>query len=861
MVSEAPDPRTFQSWEDAFIYPVPVMRKFEQQLRSNANENREKLRSLVGASYRDLLGTAERIIEMDHQIQDVDATLGVIGRKCNSRRVDKIAQNYSGLLEHRRKMDGERYSFAAQLRVLQNCPTVIRRLLKKGSVLLAAKVLVVSRLLHNNLSKSEDAPPFLGSLKTQLGSLRRKLLSNVDKHFSRSGADIVDILQSMVAFSLATSSTPSDVLRHFHHVRLESITRLVEEGRTNQQHLPKSLKLYVRTLQDTQAIFPNRLSEALVKLKARPLLQDNDVKAIVELDLDVHQRWIADNVRNYTPWPRHDELSASDSEKILKTWAKQAIKSYLGTVRNVLEDLQDPKTVRDVRRDMLETWLSSTQRSLGVDPASILDDLRDAFNDRLRALFSGRAAQLEKVTTELRESLHDWNEVRSDQVTSLWDPSTTSIDTSHGAPAFKQAVIERSHGINASLRRLMGTYDDWSQSLEEVFVVIKEMKDTRWDDDLNVDDDDDEFDLDSRQALLSEDDPRALEDWLHEALSQAFAKLQKDVKGLVEAALASDDQDAPSKAMLILRSLREISQRLSLLSDSTRRKITSPITFPAAITQPLHLSVSKAVATAPLATYKTSLGKLVRARKARARALWEGTPQLPVQPSVPAFKFMNALAQEMAGRGGDLWSPGAVSVLKKEVTDAIGDLLRETVSAIESAAPPPQEAEINEGSHDAQGEAKNEDESKDNESKTAESTEDGNNGQETNGDGEISAQQEPEPAHDDVKSTSSPTSSPTSPAPAPNGTTMDKAQIIDTAAFAAVKKDKLVHLLFDVLYLFRALSLPASAVTDAQESALGDLEKQIQDAVPELDKAAEERLRKGATEYWRRTYLLFALLV
>lgn len=48
MVSEAPDPRTFQSWEDAFIYPVPVMRKFEQQLRSNANENREKLRSLVG---------------------------------------------------------------------------------------------------------------------------------------------------------------------------------------------------------------------------------------------------------------------------------------------------------------------------------------------------------------------------------------------------------------------------------------------------------------------------------------------------------------------------------------------------------------------------------------------------------------------------------------------------------------------------------------------------------------------------------------------------------------------------------------------------------------------------------------------
>jgi len=45
---EAPDPRTFQDWEDAFQYPIPVVRKLEQQLRTNAEVNREKLRSLVG---------------------------------------------------------------------------------------------------------------------------------------------------------------------------------------------------------------------------------------------------------------------------------------------------------------------------------------------------------------------------------------------------------------------------------------------------------------------------------------------------------------------------------------------------------------------------------------------------------------------------------------------------------------------------------------------------------------------------------------------------------------------------------------------------------------------------------------------
>lgn len=45
---EVADPRTFKSWEEAFNYPVPIVKKLEVQLRSTANDNRERLRSLVG---------------------------------------------------------------------------------------------------------------------------------------------------------------------------------------------------------------------------------------------------------------------------------------------------------------------------------------------------------------------------------------------------------------------------------------------------------------------------------------------------------------------------------------------------------------------------------------------------------------------------------------------------------------------------------------------------------------------------------------------------------------------------------------------------------------------------------------------
>ena len=47
-MAEAPDPKTFGSWEDAFQYPIAAVRGMERQLRSDIDSNRERLRSVVG---------------------------------------------------------------------------------------------------------------------------------------------------------------------------------------------------------------------------------------------------------------------------------------------------------------------------------------------------------------------------------------------------------------------------------------------------------------------------------------------------------------------------------------------------------------------------------------------------------------------------------------------------------------------------------------------------------------------------------------------------------------------------------------------------------------------------------------------
>ena len=48
LAAEAPDPKTFKAWEDAFKYPIPAVRRMEQQLRNDISANRERLRTLVG---------------------------------------------------------------------------------------------------------------------------------------------------------------------------------------------------------------------------------------------------------------------------------------------------------------------------------------------------------------------------------------------------------------------------------------------------------------------------------------------------------------------------------------------------------------------------------------------------------------------------------------------------------------------------------------------------------------------------------------------------------------------------------------------------------------------------------------------
>ncbi|KAJ4990634.1 sphingolipid c9-methyltransferase [Stagonosporopsis vannaccii] len=794
MASEAPDPRTFRSWEDAFQYPIPTVRKLEQQLRITADDNREKLRSLVGASYRSLLDTAESIIDMKTQIEQVEAKLGRVGQNCNTRVLDKVSGNVFKMDTYARGSDVERYTFASQLSVLRNAPSVKTRLMRKDDQhLLVAKVLVISRLVHKALSQSKGKPPIVDQLWEKLLSARRKLLRRIDRRLASTAGETTSLVESMCAYALATSSTPSDVLKHFHKVRKDKMVNDLRKGEDGlAERGINALRLCIQTCQDTQTIFPRQLADVLAKLKAHPLIQDPEVRGLYELNLDVHDRWIGDEVQNYTPWPRHDELERSEAERLLHRWSKDTIAAFMQEVKAALRDEDRLAEVASLRQELIETWMLSGPRMAGVKFANVLDDLRDTMNEKLEAIVRKRTEALQDVIKTLTASLGTLTINDTATSLSLWNTTIDGKDLGNGAHTFKTIILNTHQGRNEAVLDVTAAFDDWMNSVLEVKGIVKNMKEARWDDtfvdDIEEVSDDDDLG-ESKQILLSADDPRLLENVTQEAIGHSLQNLGKSLSQVTQDVIDDKDSRSVQKAIFVLRVIRDFGDRIPRLRLQERSS-TFPTPFTTDVLKPLHATLAVFVAHLTMPAYEASLDASIKGRT-QTQILWEGNPALPSQPSPSAFRFLREVNRTMTSLGSDLWAPASVAAVKSKISSDVTRILKKHIEAIKTAKPQTEvEADTQSVTHGADG----------------------------------------------------------------AGTNVDADAASATPAQATELRDqRLKQLTFDALYMQHFFNNEASNL-QATEELIKNMD------VADLNEANLQRLRKNATDYTKKTYLLFALL-
>ncbi|KAH7202020.1 hypothetical protein DER44DRAFT_842129 [Fusarium oxysporum] len=794
---------------------LPQIRAIHKSLHVAIEEKSTRLRTQVGSSYRDLLGTADTIVHMRDDNDVVQELLGKMGGRCG-RAV--ISAKATGLANFVAKENKYATSIAARLRLLDACVLVVGRILKgsgglgdnvkKGDrLVLSTKVLVLSRLLIKSLSDDATDTSSRQAIETARASvskLRRRLLRNVEKVFERAGDETEreDVQKALCAYSLATSSGARDVLRHFLHVRAEAMGLAFEAEENNRKRsaddVVQSLRLYSRTLLDVQALVPGRLSLALSGLKSHRLLADPGLKQLEGLRLDIYERWCDEEIQYFTPFVRHDDLDGSQAREMLAAWSEKGSEVLLDGLKKTLNTMSEFKSIMELRTNVLELWIRDGGKARGIDPSEMQDSLREAINSRMLEVLDTKVSKLRLVGSEVSASLGRWKDGITDEHVSIWNEEGYDEALAGGAAPFVQEVVSRFYGRNDAVSKAAHSYKSWYHVIDDVKEVVEQLRRQRWDND--YDEIEDEETIEARQKLLSKDDPQMLQERLDATLDKSFKELEDQIQSLWDERAESSRNG--KVAMYFLRVLRDIRHQLP-----ERPSIKS---FGLKAVPSMHEKVAVAVSQPTLEEFST---QGLSQRVVVGRPLWDGEPALPNQPSPEIFQFLRSLSLSMSDEGADLWTKAAVSVLKKHLTEQLCKMWEAAV--VENSV---------DNKEDVKDKKSNEVDAKE---KDDDDTED-ENAEETD-EKKASAEEE---------------------LPKPEDATEEQKPGLS----AEQKTDVFTQWLFDIALLRRCIGN-----TESAGSSFQNLEDNVY-RHSKLDEAAKDRILKSANDFWQRASLLFGLL-
>ncbi|MCJ1419082.1 hypothetical protein MMC32_005434 [Xylographa parallela] len=469
-----------------------------------------------------------------------------------------------------------------------------------------------------------------------------------------------ELVDTMCAFSLATSSSARDVLRHFHHVRAEAISAYTSLSGKPEAYVLEALQLWLRTLQDTNTIVPRQLSQSLAKLKSTSLFRDPSIWSIKDFDYDIHEKWIGDDLKNFMPYIRHDDLQSSMIVDQLTIWASKTLDAYLSNVSLLLDSIAESIVVVHLRSKCMKLWMSNRRHYVGVKRHEVFDRLRKPFLDRLSHLIQNDSKSLKGVSAQIMLVIQDQRQTPSQLPQSLWKSSLGSMDISSGAETFLSAIHDNVYGADDALHVAEYSYQQWLAVINRWISTIKELQQLRWDD--SLDDLDEDVDAEERsESLLNTDDPQYLESEMSRSLDAAFNAFQatadKARKNVV------NDANFDRKAAFLLRVLRNVKQNFP--SVYTNSELAS------SVVSDLQSAIAGYVVKNVMGKHLSSISNAAKSSRVHGRLLWNGVPELPIMPSPWTFKLLRSLQLTMADTGTDLWSSAAVAKVKSMLRDSL----------------------------------------------------------------------------------------------------------------------------------------------------------------------------------------------
>ena len=570
-----------------------------------------------------------------------------------------------------RGVERDRYTLTSHFAIFRMCPDVLSGILRRnGSFLLAAKILVISRLLYKKLADQLTALTDIDRIRARLGRLRLRLLQRIDRRLNVLHEKADELLGAMCAYSLVTSSSAMDVFRHFHRIRLEAISLQDPDNETESIEILEALRRWVQTIRDSHRIFPRQLAVNLERLKSMPLLSDQELRSVPEFDYDVHEPWIGEDIKNFKPYVRYDDLSAEESAEQVSSWASDALKGLNRRLQVLLSNMLDAAAVAKLRTDFIGLWFSGQSQISGIGGPSAIVSFRDSFNDRLNILVRYTAGSLKAVMSGIADAVRRMGPKEDTMVHSLWDYSQRSSSQLRGTAAFARGLRAEFRGESEEKLAIIQTYQDWFAKVEDLETVIDEMKHVEW----NVDVDDNiDFDYleDDTVKLLTDADPVSLQTTMLKAIRDAFDALQDSLNILTDE--FDRNSDFKPEIVFVLRVLRDIRQRLPKALEVGDVLVSS--------ISNLYKILCRLIVDDLMIKHGVSIQSSISNATVRGRSLWDGDPELPVLPSPWAFKLLKDFQLLLADVGHDIWNSRAVETVKESLCQRLADHL----SALELA--------------------------------------------------------------------------------------------------------------------------------------------------------------------------------
>lgn len=609
------------TWEEAFrSQSIVSIKALEKELRTSSARDKERLRNLVGSNYRELLSTADQIVQLDQTVREVETRIAKLSSSCSP------PETQNGTRKIRQST-----LVIVHLKTVAKLLSRVDDPLNRSGVLLTAQRIVIARLVLRSVEESVQQTKVYQTLTARLKQRQSLGVAQINHVLSHSEVYLPKLANALCAYCLVFACSPSDGIQHIHELRLARLTAQDERGPISKSGLLSKCYYLVQSTTAIRRLHGRVTTDILNSLQKKATLQNIVADSP---DLGILCCLLPTDIQSFTPYIPKPSPAAHGVDEAVAVWTDDATRVLLEHLASYVS-LQKLEGVLATRRDVLGLLLESCFSASTCN--HVIPEVENIFSSRIVELISASCWQITKLGTDPVARAHG---TRSEI---LWETQWLHKKGIEQGATVHQCQA-RYLGMHKDLERHLQRINVWSKRCFRHQVLLRELGDIRWQDKIEDHDDEDEEAAESIVQQLTRDSPEHFMATYDETLQEVVSKFVQQVSETCRVLGHAEEFSRLTSWMRFLREVYSLLQR----------------TLPSPELDKLRTEVER--------LQNILVEKVLQEWRERLARLDTAKADPFVPDGLPTSRAVNAiwrLCVLMAERGGhDIWTRSAVDALK-----------------------------------------------------------------------------------------------------------------------------------------------------------------------------------------------------